>query len=209
MSDSRGATMEDKVLQDNLETPRRFLGLRLAQTAGLVDDALELLDFDRRRQRETWELTKQCLPGGAGQAVDEAEDDMPGGRSIIVGDVTIYSDRSAEIAQSLVNPGDKATPQPAPAPAPTDDPPIEVDKPAPAPTPSPIEVIKQHLPDLKPIPTWAKAALVAAALGGVGGVGYLSALAIHNFNSTPAAQEFEDTFGTGEFIDMNGKPKGK
>jgi hypothetical protein len=147
MSETLDSTL-DPVLQDNLETPRRYLGIRLAQSAGLVDDALDMLDFAREKERDVWRMTKKVLIGEEGE---QQEPEMGGRRTIIVGDVTISADQSSRRGQQPKPSAESPTP-PAPTPTPT-----------PAPAPSVIEKIKEVVADT---PAWKKALVVGGLVGG-------------------------------------------
>lgn len=84
-------SLKDAVVQDNLKTPRRFLGLRLAQTAGFVQDAIQLAAQNRQQLRETWEHQKALLGMESTKEQQTANGDDVG--DIVVGDqqTTVYN----------------------------------------------------------------------------------------------------------------------
>ncbi|HUS40468.1 MAG TPA: hypothetical protein VMX74_13530, partial [Pirellulales bacterium] len=63
---------------------------------------------------------------------------------------------------------------------------------------------------LKPIAGWKLAAVAATMLGSSGAIGYLSSVALNRPDAAPsiekpATPEFEDTYGSGQFVPFNGK----
>lgn len=101
----------DQILQDNIKTPRRWMGLRLAQTAGLVQDALEMTAFARQKEREAWELQKSILGIPLTNAAKSTNEQQPSGDevgNINVGDTHYHLSSTAQQANAMGSDG-KAT----------------------------------------------------------------------------------------------------
>jgi hypothetical protein len=157
----------DPVMADNIETPRRYLGLRQAQRAILVDDSDQMLEFNRKQIKQTWEYTKSLLPGYVPPAAGSEEEGDMGGRQLIVGDVTnhIYNTSSGKNGAAA--------------------------KPEATPVSKVTEPIARAVSAVKEAPSWMVPAVLAGLIGGplVGGlVGYAMAP-----NATPAQAVDTDT----------------
>lgn len=96
-------SLKEEVIHDNLKTPRRWLGLRMAQSAGLVSDALQMAAQNRKQLREAWEYQKASLGMGSTNAATTAQTEDEDVGNIVVGDqqTTVYNMAAAQKSGTL------------------------------------------------------------------------------------------------------------
>lgn len=91
----KGCTMnlKDAIVQDNLETPKRFLGIRMAERAGMVAAALRREMSGQVKDAEAWEFTKKM--SGMASTNEQKPTSGPQGEEmqVTVGDqqTTVYN----------------------------------------------------------------------------------------------------------------------